>query len=79
MKHSDDASEEFLNIKATKEVFSKEDMPKENTTKEVFSNVEGLDKYEADFIKYSANDGVIQAMKKSQASKFPKSHPARIG
>ena len=51
MKHSDDASEEFLNIKATKEVFSKEDMPKENTTKEVFSNDEGLDQYDADFIK----------------------------
>jgi hypothetical protein len=55
VKHSDDASEEFLNINATKEVFSKEDMPKENTTKEVFYNDEGLDQYDADFIEYLAN------------------------
>jgi uncharacterized membrane protein YhaH (DUF805 family) len=76
--NSDDIKEEFSNIEANKEVLSKEEMPKENTTKEVFSNDESLYDNDADFIEYAGNDGVIKTMKKSQASKFPQSHPARI-
>lgn len=61
--NSDDIKEEFSNIEANKEVFS---------------NDESLYDNDADFIEYAGNDGVIKTMKKSQASKFPQSHPARI-